>query len=377
MGSMEATERIRSAWERCAAQGLSRELDGPLQVLPDQDIRHRRDLSPLGRHVDVVADILGVSQGSAEPRVAILTGPDGTVLWRRGGRAPLRRADHLGFVEGAGWDEHHVGTNAIAQALRSGTAEELSGPEHFALSHSTWDCTSAPVHRPESGEVLGVIDLSGPRGSANPDTRRLVRSAARVVEALLSVPPSRPASADAVPLLELRLLAEPAAARVNNGDWFTLPTRTAEILALLSLRDRGWSAEEMAYELYGDHGSPGTVRIEIHRARRRLGAVIAATPYRFTDASRVTSDVARLRDALEEGDLDRALCIYRQPLLRSSDLLALEQWRGELDRATTDAVRRSSDPRMEIRWSHTEMGQANALPGPPVGWASGQNIPAP
>ncbi|GGG58889.1 transcriptional regulator [Kocuria dechangensis] len=362
-GSTGTPERVRSAWERCAARGLSRDLDGPREVLPEQDVRQLRELSPLAAHVDVVADVLGVSPDSAEPRLAVLAGPDGTVLWRRGGRSPLRRADGLGFVEGAGWDEHGVGTNAIAQALRHGTAEELRGAEHFALSHGEWDCTSAPVLRPGSGEVLGVIDLSGPRGTATHDTRALVRSAARVVETLLAAQTARPSErsgtsgAAGVPFLELRLLADPAAARVAGGDWFALPTRTAEILALLSLRERGWSAEEMAYALYGDHGTPGTVRTEVHRARRRLGGVIAAGPYRFADPARVTSDVARLRGALERGELDRALCIYRQPLLRSSDLLAIEEWRGELDRVTREAVRRSGDPRMEVRWAHTEMGQ--------------------
>lgn len=361
-GSMETPERVRPAWERCTARGLSRDLPGPREVLPQQDVRHLRNLSLLGEHVDVIADALGVSHESTEPRVAILTDPKGTVLWRRGGRLSLRGADSIGFVEGAGWDEHDVGTNAIAQVLRTGTAEEVRGAEHFALSHSAWDCTSVPVHHPVHGEVLGVIDLSGPRGSSTPDTKRLVRSAARVVEVLLSSQESpRPEHVGAAGTthLELRLLAEPAAARVDGGDWFELPTRTAEILALLSLRERGWSAEEMAYELYGDHGTPGTVRTEIHRLRRRLGAVLAASPYRFADTARVTSDVVRLRGALEQGELDRALCIYRQPLLRSSDVLALEEWRAELDRVTTDAVRRSGDPRMEVRWFHTEMGQAS------------------
>ena len=31
----------------------------------------------------------------------------------------------------------------------------------------------------------------------------------------------------------------------------------------------------MAYELYGEHGTPGTVRTEIHRVRRRLEVLVA------------------------------------------------------------------------------------------------------
>lgn len=360
-GSAEAPERVRSAWERCTARGLSRDLDGPREVLPDRTVEELRAASPLRAHVETVADLLGVARDPSEPRVAVLTAPDGTVLWRRGGRAPLGRADGLGFVEGAGWDEHGVGTNAIAQALRSGTAEELRGTEHFARAHSAWDCTSAPVRDPHGGEVLGVLDLSGPRGSATQDTRGLVRSAARVVETLLAAQAParpRPAGPGAVPSLELRLLAEPATARVGGGEELPLPTRSAEILALLSLRERGWSAEEMAYALYGEQGSPGTVRTEIHRVRRRLGAVLTTGPYRFADPAGVTSDVARLRDALEHGEVARALSIYRQPLLRSSELLSIEEWRAELDRETAEAVRRSGDPRFAARWAHTEMGHA-------------------
>ena len=100
-GSARTPERVRSAWERCAARGMSRDLDGPREVLPDHEVEQLRALSPLGAHVDVVADLLGVVRDAAEARVAVLTGPDGTVLWRRGGRSPLGRADGLGGPRGA------------------------------------------------------------------------------------------------------------------------------------------------------------------------------------------------------------------------------------------------------------------------------------
>ena len=86
--------------------------------------------------------------------------------------------------------------------------------------------------------------------------------------------------------------------------------------------------------------------------------MITTGPYRFADPAAVTSDVSQLRTALEQGEVTRALNIYRQPLLRSSDLLTIEEWRSELDRETAEAVRRSGDARIETRWSHTEMGHA-------------------
>lgn len=48
----------------------------------------------------------------------------------------------------------------------------------------------------------------------------------------------------------------------------------AEILAILASRARGWTAEELAYELYGNAGTPQATRTETFRVRTVLGDAV-------------------------------------------------------------------------------------------------------
>ena len=85
------------------------------------------------------------------------------------------RADALGFTEGARWTEGAVGTNAIGTALAEDAPVQIFSAEHFVRSHHGWTCTACPVHDPRSGELLGVVDVSGPGRDRAPDHRRARR----------------------------------------------------------------------------------------------------------------------------------------------------------------------------------------------------------
>ena len=69
-----------------------------------------------------------------------------------------------------------------------GTALELDHPvqifsaEHFNRRLHGWTCSAAPIHDPESHEILGVLDLSGSFRTGHPHSLSLVSAVARVVE---------------------------------------------------------------------------------------------------------------------------------------------------------------------------------------------------
>ena len=111
----------------------------------------------------------------------VLADANGTVRWRAGGRAILRRADQLAFRPGGHWSEKAVGTNAIGTALSTGTPVHVHAAEHFYLSHHGWSCAAAPVIDPRMMRPLGVIDLSSPADQANPMAVALVASVARQI----------------------------------------------------------------------------------------------------------------------------------------------------------------------------------------------------
>ena len=69
-----------------------------------------------------------------------------------------------------------------------GTALELDHPvqifsaEHFNRRLHGWTCSAAPIHDPETHEILGVLDLSGSFRTGHPHSLSLVAAVARVVE---------------------------------------------------------------------------------------------------------------------------------------------------------------------------------------------------
>jgi len=59
--------------------------------------------------------------------------------------------------------------------------------------------------------------------------------------------------------------------------------RSAEILLALARRPAGYSAAELSTHLFGDPGRTVTVRAEMSRLRRTIGALLEHRPYRLAD----------------------------------------------------------------------------------------------
>ncbi|MFE9833910.1 GAF domain-containing protein [Streptomyces sp. NPDC005551] len=72
------------------------------------------------------------------------------------------------------------------------------------------------------------------------------------------------------------------------GSWtHELSPRHAELLCLLALHPGGRGASGLADDLFGDPGRTVTVRAEMSRVRRFLGAFLEHQPYRFCDRAEV------------------------------------------------------------------------------------------
>nr|WP_225858651.1 GAF domain-containing protein [Streptomyces albicerus] len=72
------------------------------------------------------------------------------------------------------------------------------------------------------------------------------------------------------------------------GAWtHELSPRHAELLYLLALHRTGRSAAGLADDMFGDPARTVTVRAEMSRVRRYLGAVLAHRPYRFSEDAEV------------------------------------------------------------------------------------------
>ncbi|MDQ6526860.1 GAF domain-containing protein [Nocardioides sp. LHD-245] len=99
-------------------------------------------------------------------------------------------------------------------------------------------------------------------------------------------------SSDRVLAAVLDLGTSPATLEVRGGDapWrVALTPRHAELLtAIAAAGPRGMSAGQLSAALYGDGERQVTVRAEISRLRRVLGALLATNPYRLGDGVTLT-----------------------------------------------------------------------------------------
>jgi signal transduction histidine kinase len=92
----------------------------------------------------------------------------------------------MNFTEGAIWSESGAGTNAIGTAIAADHSVQVFATEHFVEVVQVWTCSAAPVHDPETGELLGVIDLTGLQKNVNPHSLAVAITAARAVESHLA-----------------------------------------------------------------------------------------------------------------------------------------------------------------------------------------------
>ena len=261
----------------------------------------------------------------------------GRLLWVEGERAVRNRAESMGFVPGTDWSEDVMGTSAPGLALRSRSAVQISQAEHFSAEVHSWSCSAVPVTHPLTGQVLGIIDVTGGDDAVSSIVLPLLNSTAQAAGAGLSklyTPDSggpSPAGTGAGAYLEVTGMHPRIAGA--DGTRITLSGRHAEILLLLQRNPGGISGAGLAERLWALGGSEVTVRAEIARLRRTIDGLgdllVDARPYRLRGD--IDSDVERAHRALGHGDVETALNVYRGLVLPDSDAPGIREIGAELE----------------------------------------------
>ncbi|WP_454791368.1 GAF domain-containing protein [Mycolicibacterium lutetiense] len=197
---------IEDSWNRLRARGINpdRHIPPCVETAGLDMLRHASGL------VAILDDISrGLDSVIEEDNILVIADARGRVLWRSGSPRVLSLADRLGFIEGATWSENAVGTNGIGTALASHRAVQIFSAEHFLRSHHPWTCAGAPIRDPRTGQVIGIVDVSGPASTVHPTTVALVDLVARLAESQLR-------EAHDATLNRLRAVAAPILARVGS-----------------------------------------------------------------------------------------------------------------------------------------------------------------
>jgi hypothetical protein len=177
---------IADSWQRSYAAGVDPSGAAVAPALADADEASARwGAHPLATAAALILDCLGGIAAEAG-HLIVVSDADGTLLWIQGpAGVRLDAAESMNFTEGAGWSEGGAGTNAIGTALAADHAVQVFAGEHYHEAVQQWTCSAAPVHDPDTGRLLGVIDVTGKLGTAHPTSFACAVATARAVESHL------------------------------------------------------------------------------------------------------------------------------------------------------------------------------------------------
>lgn len=345
---------VLESWRRSREHGVDPDAAGGGGVLGDSELRGYRAEHPMAAVRPVVRKLLVEDAVEAGLLVAV-SDARGRLLWVEGESRVKDRACAMNFVEGADWSEDRVGTNAPGTALALDHHVQIFGAEHFSRMVQEWSCSAAPVHDPLSGRVIGAIDITGGPRVAAPEVLSLVRATVAAVESelrLLLLESPKPLGDSTA---RLQVLG-PAAILTRAGERIRLSQRHAEILLLLVEHPEGLSADHLALLLDESELDPVTIRAELSRVRKLVGAGgIGSKPYRLLIDLR--TDVDEVRAALARGDAKAALRAYPGALLPRSLAPGIAELRAELRERLRAALLTSRDRRLLARWTGSVEGR--------------------
>ncbi|MHA7188956.1 AfsR/SARP family transcriptional regulator [Arthrobacter sp. MDT2-16] len=319
----------------------------------EEELEAYRQAHPLAAIMPVIDRLL--VQPSLDSGMLVAVGDEnGRLLWVDGDRELRRRAEGMLFVPGADWSEATVGTSAPGTALALERSVQIAGAEHFSPQVHPWSCTAVPLHDPDSGTVLGVVDITGTADAVATHTLSLVEATVAAAEAQLSIhrlqgrlprTRTRRGRAARTPTAlyrnSLQILGADHGVVHAGGAALELSLRHAELLTLLALHPEGLTADQLATMAYPEDASGTTVRAEMLRLRKVLaehGTAIVpqSRPYRLP--AELVVDAVQVLNYLHRGAHRMALAIYRGPVLPRSQAPAITRLRSEVSTLLRDAV---------------------------------------
>jgi hypothetical protein len=185
-GTRPLREPIAASWRRSAAAGVDPSGLRIAPVVADADEATARwEVHPLAEMAPLIRSCLAATADESR-HLIVVSDANGVLLWVEGNaRVRMRAADSMNFAEGALWSEGGAGTNAIGTALAAEHAVQVFAAEHFNEIVQAWTCAAAPVHDPDTGRVIGVIDLTGEMSTVHPHSMAVATATANAVEAEL------------------------------------------------------------------------------------------------------------------------------------------------------------------------------------------------
>lgn len=364
---------VEESWQRSRAIFDSPESASPPLVWESRELSEIRRNHPLASIMPVIQKLL--IRPSQDTGLLIAVGDElGRLLWVEGEPSARRQGESINFAQGADWSELTVGTSAPGTALVLDRSVQIVREEHFSPAVHSWSCTAVPLHDPDTGGILGIVDITGGADAVATHTLSLVQATVAAAEAQLriqrlehsAVPVRKPSrksapSASRSPLYRdsLHILGRETGLLHVGGTAIELSERHTEILAMLSLHPKGLTAEELSAMVYPEGTSLTSIRAEMVRLRKFLTShapamVPDSRPYRLPVS--LVLDAAQVLSYLDRGAHRLALNIYKGAALPRSESPGLSELRNRVSVLLREAI--LSDASIEVLLSYLQLPEA-------------------
>jgi hypothetical protein len=177
---------ISASWRRSLDAGIDPEARSAPLAFEGEDVREVRSAHPMSTLLPLVTETL-LEAAKESAYILMVADAEGRVLWRDGNHPVMDRADEVGLADGFHWGESAIGTNGMGTALATRRPVHIFAAEHLVRVLHAWSCSAAPIVDPDSGDVLGCIDVSGPMRTLHPATVSLVKATAHLAESHLTL----------------------------------------------------------------------------------------------------------------------------------------------------------------------------------------------
>ncbi|MGK2954946.1 MAG: GAF domain-containing protein [Solirubrobacterales bacterium] len=174
---------VAQSWRRSEEAGLD-PAALPRVVADENEVSERWKGHPLFPVLPILRQLLSDAT-TQSGHMLVISDADGILLWIEGHRRVIEATENMHLVCGADWSEAGAGTNAMGTAVAVDHPVQIFSAEHFNRMVHPWQCSGAPIHDPETGEIIAVIDLTGHVKTAHPHTLSLVGAAAGMAEVFL------------------------------------------------------------------------------------------------------------------------------------------------------------------------------------------------
>lgn len=181
-----------------------------------------------------------------------LADADGILLEVIGDDDAIELTKRTNFVVGSNWNEEVMGTNSVGTAIAINKPIQTYGYEHWCICVQSGTCSCAPIHDPDTGEIIGALDLTGSLEKVHPHTLGMVVAAVSSIENQIATNRAlkKYCLSNQYKSLIMESMSE-AVIAVDNGGLIThFNRKAAEILNICQKEVKGLTAAE----LFGGEG---------------------------------------------------------------------------------------------------------------------------